>query len=114
VPFVSPEDSQHACNAALRIMESLESFNKERVSEGLMPIKMGIGINTGETLSGNIGSEKRMEFSHIGDAVNLASRTEGLTKYYGVEILITEFTYQETVGFLVREIDIGKLFKSKL
>ncbi|KAJ3388489.1 hypothetical protein HDU92_001448 [Lobulomyces angularis] len=106
VPFVNPDDSIHACNAALRMRASLKIANEFRVSNGLNPIKIGIGINTGMVLSGNIGSEKRMEFSCIGDAVNLASRIEGLTKNYNTSILITEYTKNETGDmFWTREID---------
>ncbi|KAJ3289034.1 hypothetical protein HDU79_004374 [Rhizoclosmatium sp. JEL0117] len=107
VPFVNPDDSIHACNAALRMKESLEVYNQVvRIPNGQEPIKMGIGVNTGMVLSGNIGSLKRMEFSCIGDAVNLSSRVEGMTKAYGVTILITEYTVEE-IGdnFLLREVD---------
>ncbi|KAJ3072848.1 hypothetical protein HDU98_002771 [Podochytrium sp. JEL0797] len=107
VPFVNPEDAIHACNAALRMNESIGVYNEQvRIPKGEKPIKMGIGINSGMVLSGNIGSLKRMEFSCIGDAVNLSSRVEGMTKAYGVSILITENTVEE-VGdhFLLREVD---------
>ncbi|KAH6566784.1 hypothetical protein BASA62_006491 [Batrachochytrium salamandrivorans] len=96
VPFSGPEDAVHACNTALRMRDLLVLSNKERSAQGKTTIKIGIGINTGMVLSGNIGSTKRMEFSCIGDAVNLASRTKGLTKFYGVTILVTEFSLQET------------------
>ncbi|KXS19736.1 adenylyl cyclase, partial [Gonapodya prolifera JEL478] len=106
VPFVSPEDSIHACAAALRMKEALRISNDARMAAGQKIIKIGIGINTGEVLSGNIGSEKRLEFSCIGDAVNLASRVEGLTKYYGVSILVTEFTKADSAdAFFMREVD---------
>ncbi|KAJ1558907.1 hypothetical protein HK096_006579, partial [Nowakowskiella sp. JEL0078] len=106
VPFVSPEDSVHACNAALRMKEALAISNEHRVSIGQEEVKIGIGVNTGMVLSGNIGSVKRMEFSCIGDAVNLASRIEGLTKHYHLTILITENTHEETNNlFHTREID---------
>ncbi|KAJ3344062.1 hypothetical protein HDU93_003225 [Gonapodya sp. JEL0774] len=106
VPFVSPEDSIHACAAALRMKEALRLSNETRMATGQKVIKIGIGINTGEVLSGNIGSEKRLEFSCIGDAVNLASRVEGLTKYYGVSILVTEFTKADSGdAFFMREVD---------
>ncbi|KAH6566393.1 hypothetical protein BASA62_006711 [Batrachochytrium salamandrivorans] len=106
VPFSGPEDAVHACNTALRMRDLLVLSNKERSAQGKTTIKIGIGINTGMVLSGNIGSTKRMEFSCIGDAVNLASRTEGLTKFYGVTILVTEFSLQETGdAFLVRELE---------
>ncbi|KAH6596560.1 hypothetical protein BASA50_005045 [Batrachochytrium salamandrivorans] len=106
VPFSGSEDAVHACNTALRMRDLLVLSNKERSVQGKTTIKTGIGINTGMVLSGNIGSTKRMEFSCIGDAVNLASRTEGLTKFYGVTILVTEFSLQETGdAFLVRELE---------
>ncbi|KND03467.1 uncharacterized protein SPPG_00950 [Spizellomyces punctatus DAOM BR117] len=106
VPFVSAEDGIHACNAALRMRDCLLILNEGRIATGKRPIKIGIGINTGMVLSGNIGSIKRMEFSCIGDAVNLASRTEGLTKAYNVTILVTENTLKETGdAFLTRHID---------
>ncbi|KAJ3081280.1 hypothetical protein HK102_002460, partial [Quaeritorhiza haematococci] len=106
VPFVSPDDSLHACNAALRMKAALAISNERRIAAGQAPLKIGVGINTGMVLSGNIGSVKRMEFSCIGDAVNLASRVEGLTKFYQVTILITEHTRSE-IGdaFWTREID---------
>eukprot|EP00842_Homolaphlyctis_polyrhiza_P004928 jgi/Hompol1/5436/HPOL_004466-RA len=106
VPFASPEDAVHACNTALRMRDSLAISNRERAAAGKKTIKIGIGVNTGMVLSGNIGSTKRMEFSCIGDAVNLASRTEGLTKFYGIVILVTEFTLMETGdAFITREIE---------
>ncbi|KAI9189470.1 hypothetical protein H9P43_000903 [Blastocladiella emersonii ATCC 22665] len=106
VPFVNPDDAIHACNTALRMVADLEAWNQRRSAAGLPTIAIGIGINTGEVLSGNIGSEKRMEFSCIGDAVNLSSRVEGLTKFYGVTIMITAHTRDETRGaFVTRELD---------
>ncbi|ORZ34574.1 hypothetical protein BCR44DRAFT_1435973 [Catenaria anguillulae PL171] len=106
VPFVSADDAVHACNTALRMIADLNEWNLARQKAGLKTISIGIGINTGEVLSGNIGSEKRMEFSCIGDAVNLSSRVEGLTKYYGVTIMITAFTRAETRDlFVTRELD---------
>ncbi|KAJ3122017.1 hypothetical protein HK098_003172 [Nowakowskiella sp. JEL0407] len=106
VPFVNPDDSIHACNAALRMKEALAISNEQRKLLGQVPVKIGIGVNTGMVLSGNIGSVKRMEFSCIGDAVNLASRIEGLTKHYRLTILITEHTHNETNSlFHTREID---------
>ncbi|KAI8902572.1 hypothetical protein BC833DRAFT_342278 [Globomyces pollinis-pini] len=106
VPFSSPDDAIHACNTALKMKDALVVTNRERASQGKRVIKIGIGVNTGMVLSGNIGSVKRMEFSCIGDAVNLASRTEGLTKFYGITILVTEFTLQETNDlFFTREVE---------
>ncbi|KAI9352204.1 hypothetical protein BDR26DRAFT_850523 [Obelidium mucronatum] len=108
VPFVNADDSIHACNAALRMRDSLVIYNEHiRIPNNQKPIKMGIGVNTGMVLSGNIGSLKRMEFSCIGDAVNLSSRIEGMTKAYGVTILITEYTVEE-IGdnFILREVDM--------
>jgi len=81
--------------AALDMRRQLEAFNQGLVAKGLIPLDMGVGINTGEVILGNIGSEKKLDYTIIGDNVNLASRMEGLTKEYGSPILITESTYEE-------------------
>jgi len=75
-----------------RLAELQESWK----ARGKRPLDIGIGINTGEVVVGNIGAEgKKMEYTVIGDAVNLAARTEALTRRYASHILITEFTYKK-------------------
>lgn len=87
-------DALNAIIAALMMRDSLSSFNKERTEKGLAPIRIGCGINSGPVVAGQIGSEERMEYTVIGDAVNLASRTEALNKPFATDILITENTYK--------------------
>ena len=74
------------------MVDRLKDFNDELESEGLMPIKIGIGINTGEVVVGNMGSNNRFDYSILGDAANLASRLEGQSKGYGVTIILGEET----------------------
>ncbi|RKP17717.1 hypothetical protein ROZALSC1DRAFT_30510, partial [Rozella allomycis CSF55] len=119
VPFPQPSDPINACNAALKMQQAMDILNEENISAGKQTLKIGIGINSGEVLSGNIGSEKRMDYTVIGDNVNLASRIESLTKYYGVSILISDSTFNEIKQFesnesnnflfLTREIDKVKV-----
>ena len=73
--------------AALRCQDELAALNEDFVRDGLPRLGMRIGINSGEVIVGNIGSQKRFEYTVIGDAVNLASRLEGINKQYGTEII---------------------------
>ncbi|MBO4547413.1 MAG: HAMP domain-containing protein [Treponema sp.] len=86
-------DALNAVTAALMMRVSLFRFNKDRKEKGLPPVRIGCGINSGPVVAGQIGSDQRMEYTVIGDAVNLASRTEALNKPFATDILITENTY---------------------
>jgi adenylate cyclase len=112
--FNAPVDiKDHAdasCVSALEMIKRLEVLNKELALEGINPIRIGIGINTANVVVGNMGSDTRFNYTVIGDGVNLASRIEGLTKNYGVDILITEFTVAKISDkFIYREIEPVKV-----
>jgi adenylate cyclase len=106
-PFAHPDvDPINAVEAALDMQARLEIYNRQRVGQGRVPIHIGIGLASGEVVCGNIGSEKRMDYTVIGDAVNLASRLESATKQYGCHILVGERTHARVGGrFASREID---------
>ena len=112
--FNAPVDvKQHAdaaCYSALEMIQRLKSLNMALEKEGIPTIRIGIGINTAEVVVGNMGSDRRFNYTVIGDGVNLASRVEGLTKNYGVNILITEFTVAKlTKEFIYRKIEPVKV-----
>jgi adenylate cyclase len=105
-PFPHPDDPDRALRSAIAMMQALERFNQQRIENNLPALEHSIGINTDKIVAGNIGSNKRMDFTVIGDGVNLASRIEGLCKYYGSHILISEFTYEKLKStYRVRHID---------
>jgi adenylate cyclase len=106
-PFARPDvDPTNAVFAALDMQAQLAVYNEDRRRRGQRPIDIGIGISTGEVICGNIGSEKRMDYTAIGDGVNLASRLESATKQYGARIMISEFTRDKVGGgFVTRELD---------
>jgi class 3 adenylate cyclase len=91
-PVQYGDDPLQAVLTGLNMIEALKGFNKSQSRIGKPVFKIGIGLNTGEVVVGNIGSNQKLEYTCIGDAVNLASRLEGLTKVYGVPILTSEFT----------------------
>ena len=112
------DDAQHArnaCNAALQMQKALEKVNdaiKEKaLKEGKEPLLLsaGIGINTGPCAVGNMGSKQRFAYSALGDTVNLASRLEGQTKNYGVEVLIGEQTWKSVPDMATLEADLIKV-----
>ena len=99
-----------ACQAALRCREFLGGLEKKWVAGGLPPRSYRFGINTGEVVVGNVGSSSRFEYTIIGDDVNLASRLEGVNKYYGTQIIISEKTYSLIKDVLIaRKIDIVRV-----
>jgi class 3 adenylate cyclase len=98
--------AQHAVEGALGMLQRLPELNRKWQQEYGVGLNIGAGINTGEVFLGNIGSPDRMEFTVIGDAVNLAARLEGLTKFYGVELVVSEFTHGKLEDILCRKLDL--------
>ena len=94
-PLPQPNHAELAARAALEMIKGLEKLNQKWQSEGRPTLRIGVGINTGEMLFGNIGSEQRMDFTVIGDNVNLGSRLEGATKELDASIVISDATYQQ-------------------
>jgi len=107
IPVPHEDDTDRAVRAAVAMMKELHQWNKLRVADGKLPVDIGIGLNTDQVVSGNIGSKKRMDYTIIGDGVNLAARLESACKQYGAHILVSEFTYKQLKGtYYSREMDV--------
>lgn len=107
-PIDLPEHASKACLAALKMKNAEEEINKELYGKGFipMPIFTRIGINTGNMVVGNMGTEKKMNYTIMGNDVNMAARLEGVNKKYGTAIMVSESTWNETNGmFLGRRLD---------
>jgi len=106
-PFSTGEDADRALATAIEMMRALRKFNAERMLANKQTINIGIGIATDNVLVGNIGSMKRMDYTVIGDGVNLASRLEGATKFYHADILVSEKTFDQLkYRYQTREVDM--------
>jgi adenylate cyclase len=94
-PVDEPNHAKMAVKTALEMMGSLDAFNEEITKEGIPPFGMGLGINTGSVVVGNMGSRQRFDYTCLGDSVNLASRLEGQSKPYGVKIVLGPLTAEQ-------------------
>jgi len=97
-PLDDPDHAVNAVKTALAMLGDLEAFNNEIAPEGVPPFGMGLGINTGTVVVGNMGSEQRFDYTCLGDAVNLASRLEGQSKPYGVKLVLGQETAKKVKG----------------
>lgn len=106
-PVAHDDDPDRGLRAAIQMMVGLNEFNVLRKSQGLPPVDHGMGLNTDQIVSGNIGSPKRMDYTVIGDGVNLAARVESSCKKYGAHILMSEYTFHALKAtYRTRQIDM--------
>ena len=106
LPLPHDDDEDRAVRASLSMITELWRWNAERAAAGKKPVDIGVGLNTDTIVSGNIGSPKRMDYTVIGDGVNLASRLESACKEYSARILISEGTFRRLKGtYRIREVD---------
>jgi len=105
-PLEQDDHPLRACDTALKMLDRLATMQHRWRAEGIPGLDIGIGINTGPMVVGNMGSERRFDYTVMGDAVNLASRLEGINKEYGTQVVISEFTYGWVKDdFFCRELD---------
>jgi adenylate cyclase len=106
-PQKLPNAPYLTCKAALRCQQQLKVLNNQWIKEGKPPMFTRMGIHSGRTLVGNLGSQYRMNYTVIGDSANLASRLEGVNKLYGTQIIISETTYKQISDqFFCRALDV--------
>lgn len=109
-PLKQPNHAEMACSSSLKMMERLKELQKKWKEEGISSFNIGIGINSGDAIVGNMGSSSRFDYTAMGDNVNLASRTEGLNKIYGTNIIITENTQKVVKDkFETRSLDVVRV-----
>lgn len=111
-PIDNEEHAKSGVRAALRMQSELEGLNRRFEADAKakgrphLPIRIGVGLNTGEACVGNLGSDQRFDYSCLGDTVNIASRLEGQTRTYGFGIIVGETTQEQVPDFAMVEIDL--------
>lgn len=104
-PIKDENHARHGLVSAFEMLKAMDILNEEFKQRGWPPIKVGIGLNSGKVSVGNMGSEIRLAYTVMGDAVNLASRLEGITKEYGAAIIIGDETRKQLPDLIAREVD---------
>ncbi len=105
-PISGERDPANAVLAALRMQDMMGAINERRIERGQPELRLGIGISSGDVVAGTIGSPKRMDYTVIGDSVNLAARLQDATKAYAVNIIVCEATARAVGGVAtLRELD---------
>jgi adenylate cyclase len=104
-PLEDKDHALHAVEAALDMQKSIRKLDPDFIKRGWPPLHIGVGINCGEMNVGDMGSRFRRAYTVLGDAVNLASRLESLTKEYGAQILVTQMIVDAAPGIVYREMD---------
>ena len=108
-PIPHINHAEQGVTSALSMLEKVVQLKGEFLARGWPEVKVGIGLNTGMMSVGNMGSEYRMAYTVLGDAVNLGARLEGLTKQYGVSLIVSEFTKAAAPNFIYRQLDRVKV-----
>ncbi len=112
-PLADPDHARHAVSTGFEMIKAVEDLGDYFESQGWQPIAVGVGVASGEMNVGNMGSEFRVAYTVMGDTVNLGSRLEGLTKYYGVNMIVNDGTVRMTPDVVYRELDFVRV-KGKL
>jgi adenylate cyclase len=112
-PIHHPDHARRACHTAIDMMRELHRLQVDWKQQGLPGMDIGIGINTGPMVVGNMGSKTRFDYTVTGDAVNLGARIEALNKQYGTHILISEFTWRQVKDEFPQTREIGATATSR-
>jgi adenylate cyclase len=114
-PLDQPDHALRACRTAIGMMQELKILQRKWAEEERPVLNIGVGVNTGDMVVGNMGSEMRFDYTVMGDSVNLGSRLEGINKEYGTNIIISEYTYEAVKDVLFcRELDSVRVKGKKL
>ncbi|MEQ9564157.1 MAG: adenylate/guanylate cyclase domain-containing protein, partial [Woeseiaceae bacterium] len=108
-PLADPDHARHAVQAGLAMINAVRGLGDEFAKKGWPSISVGVGVSSGNMNVGNMGSEFRIAYTVLGDTVNLGSRLEGLTKQYGVDMIVSETTARLLPEFAFRELDLVRV-----